>query len=249
MDGPAHCKIRRLEARVLANLLERVEQLARMTALSDSGDLAGLVALQEQAVSLATDLDGGQSVEVGQLARRIAELAESIVLRKLPDVDAAFRDIGNLIDRMQTEAARPAGADAAADLELISAWVANCEGTLSDLEGLLLTIEKNPGDREVLAEIRRAMHTLKGECGVLSLHTAQHLCHEAESLIDERLDAGDTVPVGPLLKLMDWMKAYAARLSSDPKAAPEGHEPLLAALSAARGPTPATPGAEPATRA
>lgn len=225
---------------MLANLLERVEQLARMTALSDSGDLPGLVALQEQAVSLATDLEGEKQAEVSELAKKVAELAEAIVLRKLPDVDGAFRDIGSLIDRMQTEANRPEGSGPAADLELIAAWVANCDGTLSDLEGLLLTIEKNPGEREVLADIRRALHTLKGECGVLSLHTAQHLCHEAESLIDERLDAGATVPVGPLLKLTDWMKGYSQQLSSNPTASPGGHEPLLAQLSAARGGAAAT---------
>lgn len=226
---------------MLANLPERVEQLARMTALSDSGDLPGLVALQEQAVSLATDLEGEKQAQVSELAKKIAELAEAIVLRKLPDVDGAFRDIGSLIDRMQTEATRPQGSGPAADLELIAAWVANCDGTLSDLEGLLLTIEKNPGDREVLADIRRSLHTLKGECGVLSLHTAQHLCHEAESLIDERLDAGATVPVGPLLKLMDWMKCYSQRLASSPTAPPEGHEPLLAQLGEARGAPAATP--------
>lgn len=224
---------------MLANLLERVEQLARMTALSDSGDLPGLVALQEQAVSLATDLEGEKQAEVSELAKKIAELAEAIVLRKSPDVAGAFRDIGSLIDRMQTEAGRPEGAAPAADFELIAAWVTNCDGTLSDLEGLLLTIEKNPGDREVLADIRRSLHTLKGECGVLSLHTAQHLCHEAESLIDERLDAGATVPVGPLLKLMDWMKGYSQKLSSSPTASPDGHEPLLAQLSAARCGSPA----------
>lgn len=74
-----------------------------------------------------------------------------------------------------------------ADLELISAWVVNCEGTLSELERLLLAIEKRPSDGEVLAADCAGLHTLKGECGVLSLHAVQHLCHEAESLIDERL--------------------------------------------------------------
>lgn len=75
---------------MLANLQERVEQLARMAVLSDPGGLPGLVALQEQAVSLAADLDEEHAEQLSDLARRIGELAEAIVRQSVPSAEAAM---------------------------------------------------------------------------------------------------------------------------------------------------------------
>jgi two-component system chemotaxis sensor kinase CheA len=231
---------------VLEHSQERVEQLARMVVLTDSGDLPGLVALQELAVGLAAELDEAHADTLAELARRIGDLARGIVLREVPDADAAFREIGALIERVQatvaTATAEPGAGGppkgAGADDELITAWIGSCEGMLSDLEAQLLALERSPNNAEVIGDIRRAIHTLKGECGVLSLHAVQRLCHEAESLIDARVSAGQPVPIDPFLKLLDWMKAYVARLSSDRVAAPTDDAPIMAALLAAQGAAP-----------
>lgn len=210
-----------------------------MTVLTDSGDLAGLVALQEQASVLASELKSDQSDALAELAHQIGALAEAIVMRKTPDADAAFNEIGAVIDRMSKAAsnADDAPPESREDNELITAWIGSCEGMLSDLEGRLLTLEKSPEDREVIGEIRRTMHTLKGECGVLSLHTAQQLCHEAESLIDARLGAGLAVPIDPFLALLDWLKTYTIRLSADHSATPDDPKCVMTAILAAHAPT------------
>lgn len=227
---------------MLANFQERVEQLARMTVLSDAADLPGLVAIQEQAVTLATELDENKASEVAELARQISKLAESIVLRTMPNADQAFQEIGKVIDRLQASAASagsdqpaPDSASQASDNELISSWISSCEGMLTELEGRLLSLEKTPDDKEVIADIRRTMHTLKGECGVLSLHAAQQLCHEAESLIDAKVDAGATIPIDPFLALLDWLKGYVTALSSNHSAHPADHRSILSAIQAAQG--------------
>lgn len=236
---------------MLAHFQQRVEQLARMTMLTDVADLPGLVALQEQATSLASELDEGKASEVAELARQIGKLAEGIVLRTLPDVDAAFQEIGKVIDRLQSSV--PPSGDAAAlpvpdasstttDMELVSSWISSCDGMLSELEGHLLSLEKTPDDKDVIGEIRRTMHTLKGECGVLSFHIAQRLCHEAESLIDSRLIAGQTIPIDPFLSLLDWFKAYVQALASNPSATPADHLPILQAIETAQGKLAAEPG-------
>lgn len=242
---------------MLANIHDRVEQLARVAVLSDAGDLPGLVALQEQAVALATDLDEDQAGALAGLAREISDLAEAIVMRKTPDADAAFERIGAAIEKLQTATNNPGAAPVqnaaeqpAVDVELITAWVAGCDGMLSDLESRLLTLERSPADAEVIAEIRRTMHTLKGECGVLSLHAPQQLCHEAESLIDARIEAGKPVPIDPFLELLDWLKAYLTKLSSDYNAKPDDHTRVLNAILAAQGVAPApTAAVAPATAA
>lgn len=220
-----------------ANLQERIDQLARLAVLSDAGDLPGLVSLQEQAVSLAAEAGEDGVAEVEALARQISTLAESIVLQKVDDADAAFREIGAGIDRLQDclSAATPVSTTPAQpeddDDALIAAWVSGCEGMLSDLEGRLLALERTPGDAEVIADIRRTMHTLKGECGVLSLHTAQKLFHEAESLVDRCVDAKTPLPIDPFLALLDWVRSYVTRLSTNSHAAPDGHDRVLLAIT------------------
>lgn len=223
---------------MLANLNERVEQLARMAVLTDSGDLAGLVAIQEQASVLASELESDQSDALAELAQQIGSLAEAIVMRKVLDADAAFNEIGAVIDRMARAASNPRAdaPESREDNELITAWIGSCEGMLADLEGRLLALEKAPEDREVIAEIRRTMHTLKGECGVLSLHTAQQLCHEGESLIDARLSLGLAVPIDPFLALLDWLKNYTVRLSADHSATPDDPKLVMTAILAAHPP-------------
>jgi two-component system chemotaxis sensor kinase CheA len=221
---------------VPANLQERIEQLARLAVLSDAGDLPGLVSLQEQAVSLAAEAGEDGVAEIESLARQISALAESIVLRKVEDADAAFREIGAGIDRLQNCLSAPApdsNAPAQPDDDdaLIAAWVSGCEGMLSDLEGRLLALERTPGDTEVIADIRRTMHTLKGECGVLSLHTAQKLFHEAESLIDRCVDSRTPLPIDPFLALLDWVRSYVTRLSTNSHATPDGHDRVLLAIT------------------
>lgn len=227
---------------MLENIQERVEQLARMVVLSDAGDLPGLVALQEQSVSLAGELAEEHADDLSVLASQISMLAESIVLRSVDDTNAAFQQIGATVDRLQNALNSPcadgtlgkSSQNSSADDELITAWIGSTEGMLTEIEGKLLTLERNPTDTEVIADIRRTMHTLKGECGVLSLHAAQKVCHEAETLIDTRIDAGLSVPIDPFLMLLDWMKSYITRLSGDRSATPADDKPVLDAILAAQ---------------
>lgn len=228
---------------MLENIQERVEQLARMVVLSDSGDLPGLVALQEQAVTLAGELAEGHADELSALAQQISMLAESIVLRSADNTDTAFQQIGATVDRLQTvinagsigsSSSSTPSQSSSADEELITAWITSTEGMLTDIEGKLLALERTPTDSEVVAEIRRTLHTLKGECGVLSLHAAQRVCHEAESLIDIRIEASLALPIDPFLTLLDWMKSYITSLAADRSATPTDETPVLEAILAAQ---------------
>jgi len=228
---------------MLENLQERVEQLARMAVLTDSTDLPGLVAMQEQATSLASDIPADQADEISKMAQEIGSLAEAIVLREVSSAEEAFQEIGNVIERLQAatnqpgneEAPSDAPLDAAEDDDLIPGWIASCEGMLSDIEGWLLTVEQEPENAaDEIADIRRSLHTLKGECGVFAFHTAQRVCHEAETLIDEKLAASQAVPIDPLLALLDWLKDFILRLSADHKAQPTDHQSVLDAILTAQ---------------
>ena len=195
--------------------------------------------MQEQAVTLVSELPEGQADDISELAGRIGDLAEAIVLRQVLDADEAFDEIGGTVARLQdatkkTDASANANIESGEDEDLIAAWIGSCDGMLSDLEGRFLALERSPNDSDEIAGIRRTLHTLKGECGVLSLHTAQGLCHEAETLIDARLDANQHVPIDPLLALVDWLKSYVSHLSSDSTAKPSNDQAIMDLLLAAQ---------------
>ncbi|MFO0856113.1 MAG: chemotaxis protein CheW [Phycisphaerales bacterium] len=224
---------------MLANFQERVDLLARMIVLSDAGDLTGLVAIQEQASVLAGDLVADHSEALADVAKKVGSLAEAIVMASAADTNKTFAEIGAMVEKLQKAATEPevestANTNSAGDKELIAAWISSCDSMLTELEGRLLVLEKSPTDAEVIADIRRTMHTLKGECGVLSQHEAQKLFHEAESLIDLCVQVGEPLPIDPFLTLLDWMRGFTTKLAADHNAKPDSSADLLATIIAAQ---------------
>ena len=96
------------------------------------------------------------------------------------------------------------------DPEMVAMFVQSLRSSIADLEGSVLDAQH--GEAEPLAAVRRTMHTLKGEAGVLSLRGLQQLCHEAESAIDRSIDAQLPPPTDLLLEVVDWLRVQADAL-------------------------------------
>ena len=96
------------------------------------------------------------------------------------------------------------------DDEMVEMLAQSMTDASSRAEELLLQLESEPADENLVAEIRRVVHTVKGEAGVLGLDAAQVLCHEAEEMVDRCVDTSQ-VPalVDPLLGVVDWLSRYA----------------------------------------
>jgi len=198
-----------------------IEHATKAAVLTDAADLQGLVTLGELLRQLETDARNEGAAEIASRSADAADLAEQIVLRQVADVDAAF---GRLVEAISACDALAERAELppreAADPELLGAWIAGCDSLIPELEHLAVTAERDGFTGETAAEIRRRIHTLKGECGVLSLSEAQSLCHELESSIDA---AGPDFPADAVLALCDWMRSLTQCLSADPNAAePDG---------------------------
>ncbi|MCB9879645.1 MAG: chemotaxis protein CheA [Planctomycetes bacterium] len=116
-------------------------------------------------------------------------------------------------------------------IETVGLFVTNALGTLNDLEEDLLSLE-TATDRldETVAAIRRVVHTLKAEFGVLNLNAPQALCHQAETTIDACTENDAPLPVDLLLQLCDNLKQFVERLAQDVKAAFGDPEPMLLKL-------------------
>ncbi|MCQ2249738.1 MAG: chemotaxis protein CheA [Bacteroidales bacterium] len=53
---------------------------------------------------------------------------------------------------------------------------------LNDLEGAMLELEKNPSSQEVVNEVFRVMHTIKGTSGMYDFKTVEKITHDVESI-------------------------------------------------------------------
>jgi two-component system chemotaxis sensor kinase CheA len=60
---------------------------------------------------------------------------------------------------------------------------------LEQIESDLVTLEKNPTDRETLARVFRAIHSIKGATGFLNLAPLGALAHAGETLLSDLRDA------------------------------------------------------------
>lgn len=172
-------------------------------------------------------------------------LTEKLIQRSADDAAATLRDLRTRVDAIQRAlgaAAGPAPATLSSQASdgpavaqadhtgLLSTWLADCTHALNALEETLLAIESGVEVESHLTETRRKLHTLKGECGVLSLHTAQSVLHQAESAVDCVGSAPPGETTDALLAVVDWMRAYADRLGEAANAAPPDPDALLARL-------------------
>ncbi|MBI5813978.1 MAG: chemotaxis protein CheA [Nitrospinae bacterium] len=103
------------------------------------------------------------------------------------------------------------------DLLLYTEFVGETGETLANVESDLLEIESNPGNMELINNLFRAVHSLKGAAGFLGISTINVLCHEAESLMDKirkkTLDLNQGI-IDALLKTVDVIKTVNEGLNA-----------------------------------
>ena len=56
---------------------------------------------------------------------------------------------------------------------------------LAQMEQAILELESHPEDRELIQNIFRVIHTIKGNASILELPNLQSFAHSTESLLDE----------------------------------------------------------------
>jgi two-component system chemotaxis sensor kinase CheA len=119
-------------------------------------------------------------------------------------------------------------------MELVSAFVAEADDLLNETEQLLLRLEETPDDDELLHEIFRSVHTLKGNAGCLQYDDLTRFAHVMETLLDGmregRLEAS-TAHVSQLLDSVDALRDIAARSVNGDGTLNERQEALLLHLS------------------
>jgi two-component system chemotaxis sensor kinase CheA len=184
-----------------------------------------------------------------------ASAIEKIILEEIPNPRQAITIIGEIVATMQrvvrdgcnseemtwpqfvevaTEPAvaptgqitHPNGLPSHIDESVFVEFLARQDSIMERAEEVILRAEKS-GEEGPLSDLRRILHTLKGEAGMLGLVDVERLCHTIEDVLNEH-------PVAEisdlLLNARDWL-ARAFEFYSGRGAKPESVNGLLAALN------------------
>jgi len=74
------------------------------------------------------------------------------------------------------------------DAELAEIFATEAEEHIQDLDTRLAALERNPGNRELVREIRRTAHTLKGSAAMVGFNVISQTGHLMEDLLDKLYD-------------------------------------------------------------
>ncbi|TAL00924.1 MAG: chemotaxis protein CheA [Rhodospirillaceae bacterium] len=101
--------------------------------------------------------------------------------------------------------------------ELITDFVAETTESLSVLDQELVRFEQSPNDSEILGNIFRMMHTIKGTCGFLGLPRLEKVAHAGEDVLGKFRDG--TLQPAPesvtlILRCIDQIRSIVDNLAS-----------------------------------
>jgi two-component system chemotaxis sensor kinase CheA len=101
--------------------------------------------------------------------------------------------------------------------DLISEFITETSESLSVLDQELVKLEQNPNDKQILGNIFRLVHTVKGTCGFLGLPRLESVAHAGENVLGKIRDG--ELEVTPLaislvLQALDCIKSIMDQLAS-----------------------------------
>ena len=93
--------------------------------------------------------------------------------------------------------------------DLLREFLTETNESLDRVDMELVRFEQEPNNREILGNIFRLVHTIKGTCGFLSLPRLEALAHAAEGMIGQFRDGlpVTTEAVTLVLSTIDRIKA------------------------------------------
>ena len=101
------------------------------------------------------------------------------------------------------------------DLEILIDFVAEADENLDTIEVNLIELEQEPSDKDIINDIFRPFHTIKGVSGFLALKKINKLAHTTESLLDGAR-SGDylinNTATDAILESVDTLKELIARV-------------------------------------
>ncbi|CAK0758185.1 two-component system, chemotaxis family, sensor kinase CheA [uncultured Gammaproteobacteria bacterium] len=118
--------------------------------------------------------------------------------------------------------------------DLLSEFLTETNENISVLDVELVRLEQNPNNPELLSNIFRLVHTIKGTCGFLGLPRLERVAHASENVLGKFRD-GELVISPPavsiILKSLDTIKGILAVLEATEAEPPGDDSNLIAQLN------------------
>jgi len=99
------------------------------------------------------------------------------------------------------------------DDQIIQSFLLDWDEALARLEDRTLQLEADPSDDEALKEIKRTLHTIKGDSAVCGLSEVSKVFHKVEDLLEGYLREG-VFPAEMLLRIKDWVEKILTAIAS-----------------------------------
>ncbi|HAY48598.1 MULTISPECIES: chemotaxis protein CheW [Thalassospira] len=115
--------------------------------------------------------------------------------------------------------------------DLLSEFLTETSESLSTLDVELVKLEQNPNDPDILSNIFRLVHTIKGTCGFLGLPRLEAVAHAGENVLGKIRDGELVVTpeaVTLVLESIDTIKYLLGELEQN-EAEPDGNDAELIA--------------------
>lgn len=113
--------------------------------------------------------------------------------------------------------------------DLVVEFIAETQESLGQIDNDLITLEQDPNNKDIIGNIFRLMHTIKGTCGFLGLGRLEKLAHHAENVMGRFRDGDLEVKqeyVSLILESIDQIKFMIEELETT-GAEPEGDDAAL----------------------
>ncbi|MDH5749673.1 MAG: chemotaxis protein CheA, partial [Rhodospirillales bacterium] len=113
--------------------------------------------------------------------------------------------------------------------DLLTEFLTETSENIVVIDGQLVDLEKDPNNVEILQNIFRLVHTIKGTCGFLGLPRLEAVAHAGENVLDKFRDGDlEVTPdaVTLILRCIDTIKGLLAELE-ETSAEPEGEDQAL----------------------
>ena len=112
--------------------------------------------------------------------------------------------------------------------ELLQDFLLEAGELLSEVDNKLVELEKRPDDRELLNDIFRGFHTIKGGAGFLNAENLVSLCHRTENLFDKLRNGELKLSTGLMDVIMDATGVVRNMFAALAQASqPEAADPAL----------------------
>lgn len=144
----------------------------------------------------------------------ISEILEQLDVNSSPEKKGSILNWGDGSDQSQSNNDDKITDE---DLELMNDFVVEAEENLDSIEINLIELEKDPSNEEIINNIFRPFHTIKGVSGFLSLEKINKLSHVTENLLDNvrsgQFQMND-MTTNVILESVDLLKVLVTRIKS-----------------------------------